>query len=473
MGFFPDWIRMAVMASSPGPRSASQLKQVRNPISLKQVDKVLSRSVAVGSLVFGAQTVGALMSQVKQASPLWGTIVVSALCASFILALALSFLGRFVRTAHGIVAAVFVIALLSWPFAVLHPHPDADNYWLYFILTVGTSTAAIAFSTRAATAYLFVVPIAYGIIRITPAGGSASVPLAALDAIYAIILGGAVIVIITMLRQTATNVDGAQSTALERYGHAVRQHATEVERVQVDSIVHDSVLTTLISAARAYTPEGQELAAVMAGNAIGHLHDAALVQPDDGTTVRLRAIAKRITDSAATMSPPFRVRSGEIGSRSIPMSAGEAVYSATVQAMVNSIQHAGDSPEIERRVSLRGVRPGGIEVEISDNGRGFTLDAVPTERLGVRISIIERVTNSGGSVSIVSSPNNGAVVTVRWPLERTAAQDAADADADALGADELPGELDADELDETEELDELDELDARGSGPLPDGEVPR
>ncbi|MDQ1529032.1 MAG: hypothetical protein QOH77_822, partial [Actinomycetota bacterium] len=69
---------MAVMASSPGLRSAPQLKLARNPISLKQVDKVLSRSVAVGGLVFGAQTVGALMSQVKQASPLWATIVVSA-----------------------------------------------------------------------------------------------------------------------------------------------------------------------------------------------------------------------------------------------------------------------------------------------------------------------------------------------------------------------------------------------------------
>jgi Histidine kinase-, DNA gyrase B-, and HSP90-like ATPase len=459
---------MAVMASSPGLRSAPQLKQARNPISLKQVDKVLSRSVAVGSLVFGAQTIGALMSQVKQASPLWATIVVSALCASFILALVLSIIGRFVRTAHGIVAGVYVVALLSWPFAVLHPHTDTDNYWLYFILTVGTSTAAIAFSTRAASVYLFLVPIAYGIIRITPPGGSASVPLAALDAIYAIILGGAVIVIITMLRQTAANVDVAQSTALERYGHAVRQHATEVERVQVDSIVHDSVLTTLISAARAYTPEAEELAAVMAGNAIGHLHDAALVQPDDGTTIRLRAIAKRIKDAAATMSPPFRVRSGDVGSRSIPMSAGEAVYSAAVQAMVNSVQHAGDSPEIERRVTMKGVRPGGIEVEISDTGRGFTLEAVPTERLGVRISIIERVTNSGGSVSIASAPNHGAVVTVRWPLDRNVATDALDESGalDETGEPDEPGEsADLDSLGDTDALDTI------GSGSPVDGEA--
>ena len=91
-------------------------------------------------------------------------------------------------------------------------------------------------------------------------------------------------------------MDAAQATALDRYSHAVRQHALEVERVQVDSIVHDSVLTTLLSAARAYTPEAKELAARMAGAAIGHLRDAALVSPDDSSTVssaRARAAARR------------------------------------------------------------------------------------------------------------------------------------------------------------------------------------
>jgi hypothetical protein len=408
---------MAGMALNPGLRSAPALKQVRNPISLKQVETVLSRSVAGGSLVFAAQTVGPLLAQIKEGNPLWIAVVVAALSASIVLAVVLSFARRAVRFAHGLVAWIYVVALVSWPFAVLHPHPDTSNFWLYFILTVGTSTAAIAFSTRFALIYLFVVPIIYGVIRVTPVGGSDSILLAALDSVYAIILGGAVMVIVTMLRQTATNVDNAQSTALERYGHAVRQHATEIERVQVDSIVHDSVLTTLISAARAYTPEARELAAVMAGNAIGHLHDAALVQPDDGTTVRLRAVAKRITDAAAGMVPPFTVRGNEIGSRSIPASAGEAVYSAAVQAMVNSIQHAGPAPAVKRWIALRAVRPGGLEVEIGDTGSGFDLDLVPTERLGVRVSIIERVANAGGGVAIESSPGKGTVILVRWPAQ--------------------------------------------------------
>ena len=405
------------MASNAAPRSAPQLKQPRNPISLKQVETIVSRSVAVVGFVFGAQTIPPLLDQIHEADPIWSVVMVSALFGAILFALVFSFLRRIVRIAHSLVAGVYVVALLSWPFAIHHvvPHP-VDNYWLYFVLTVGTSTAGIAFSTRWSTVYLFVVPVIYGLIRMTPPGGSESPQHAALDSIYAIILGGAVNIVIIMLRAAARNVDNAQSTALERYGHAVRQHATEVERVQVDSIVHDSVLTTLISAARAYSPEAMELAAVMAGNAIGHLHDAALVQPDDGTTVRIRAVAKRVADAAAGMSPPFQVRSSDVGSRSIPVTAGEAVYSAAVQAMVNSIQHAGDSPNIERWIVMKSVRPGGVEIEVGDNGRGFTVETVPTERLGVRVSIIERVANAGGSVEIESAPNAGARVRVRWPV---------------------------------------------------------
>src|SRR5690606_19964917 len=97
------------------------------------------------------------------------------------------------------------------------------------------------------------------------------------------------------------------------YSHAVRQHATEVERVQVDSIVHDSVLTTLISAARAYSPEAKALAATMAGNAIGHLKDAAGASPEDDTTVRITALVERITDAASTLSSPWDLRVRSLG----------------------------------------------------------------------------------------------------------------------------------------------------------------
>jgi hypothetical protein len=84
----------------------------------------------------------------------------------------------------------------------------------------------------------------YAVIRLTPAGGGLTPLKVSLDSIYAVILGGAILIITTMLRAAATSVDQAQATALEGYAHAVRAHAMEAERVRVDAIVHDSVLTT-------------------------------------------------------------------------------------------------------------------------------------------------------------------------------------------------------------------------------------
>ncbi|MEP6477952.1 MAG: histidine kinase [Rhodoglobus sp.] len=396
-------------------RSLPPAKQPRNPISRKQVELVISRSVAVFGIVFGAQTVPWLLGQLDEAQPLYLWVMVPAIFGSLVFALVASIINRWVRPAHGLVSICFMVGLIAWPFAII----STDNvfpgiYWLYYLLTVATATGAIAFSTPVAVVYLFLAPVIYGIVRVTPFGGAAPWQLATLETVYSVILGAAVVIIVTMLRQAAANVDAAQATALDRYSHAVRQHATEVERVQVDSIVHDSVLTTLLSAARAYTPEAEALSATMAGNAIGHLEAAARVSPDDGTTVRLSLLSQRIQDAAAGMSMPFEVRVSGVGTRSIPVQAAEAINSAAVQAMVNSVQHGGGAGTA-RWVEIRGVRPGGIEVIVGDLGGGFSLELVPLERLGVRVSIIERLANAGGMADIDSAPGEGTIISIRWP----------------------------------------------------------
>lgn len=396
-------------------RQPPSAKQPRNPISRKQVERVISRSVAVIGLVFGAQTVPWLLSQAREAQPWWLSIVVPALFGLLIIVVILSFANRWVRQAHGTFAVVYFLALLSWPFTVL---PGIEIFsgihWLNYLITVGTSMAAIAFGRVLATAYMFAAPFIYLVVRILPVGGAAPWQLAVLEAFYALILGSAIMIIVTMLRQAASNVDNAQATALSRYGNAVRQHATEVERVQVDSIVHDSVLTTLISAARAYVPEAQRLGAVMAGNAIGHLKEAASTSPDDVSTVQATELAQRVVTSAELLASNFQLSIRSVGARSLPAVAAEAVHSAAVQAMVNSLQHAGGA-DVQRSVEVRGLEGNGIQVVVTDTGRGFDLDHVPQERLGVRVSIVERVANAGGRTAIASVPGAGTEVCIQWP----------------------------------------------------------
>ncbi|HEX7834579.1 MAG TPA: ATP-binding protein [Pseudolysinimonas sp.] len=391
---------------------------MRNPLSLRRVESAVARSAAGFGVAFFLQSLPSLLGQLPNLHVVWAGAIVGGLVASLLLAVVGSIVRRWIRVATAAFALIYLAGLITWPLAVVDPAAVTDDsLWLYGLMTVATALAAIAFKVRWAAGYLILIPLIYAVIRLTPAGGSVNPLRAALDSVFALLLGGVITIIFTMLRNAAIAVDRAQQTALERYSHAVRQHAIEAERVQVDSIVHDSVLTTLLSAARAYSPEAKELAATMAGNAIGHLREAVAVAPDSDAMVPAGVLASRIAEAASTMSQPFDVSSTRIGRAALPIPVAEAMYSAAVQGMVNSLQHAGAG--VRRWVEVRGLGHGAIQVQVGDEGSGFDISTVPTERLGVRVSIIDRMSSAGGHGEVGSTPGEGTTVTLRWPDDRS------------------------------------------------------
>jgi signal transduction histidine kinase len=196
-------------------------------------------------------------------------------------------------------------------------------------------------------------------------------------------------------------------------------------------MVHDSVLTTILSAADANTVESNVLHTKMARNAIGHLKAAAAASPDDDATVTNSQLAHRIMGATASLSAPFEMRTTDIGRGSIPVHVAEAVYSASVQAMVNSLQHAGPGPEVTRWLAIRGKQFGGIRVEVGDTGVGFDTRTVPTERLGLRVSILERVASAGGVVEIESAEGQGTLISIQWPDPVSSVSETAEAGTSA------------------------------------------
>lgn len=418
------------MAASPAITSplvdgATQLaKQPRNPLTLKQVEKVLSRFVAVAGLVFAAQAIPTVLAQASFLDPLWLGIVAPVLFSWLVGVLFFSIAQVWVRGSHGTFAVLYLLAVVSLQFAVM-PGAEVDLglNWLNWLLTVAIGMAAIAFSTTLATVVLFVAPIAFMLVRVTPSGGSAPWELAVLECILAIILGGAVLIIVTMLRQAASAVDLAQSTAIERYSNAVRLHATEVERVQVDAIVHDNVLTTLLTAAQAELPAAKALAATMAANAISHLQDAALAAPGDERIISTAELAERISQSVRAFTQPIDLRVSEVADRAVPVHTAATIHSAAVQAIVNSLQHAGDNG-VKRWVSIETSPDSTFVVVVGDDGKGFVVAGVPEARLGVRVSIVERVGNAGGHAQVDSAPGRGTSITIRWPRFVAPAQEA-------------------------------------------------
>jgi signal transduction histidine kinase len=400
------------MAASP-PVSAGQPRvapAIRTTLSLARVESAMARTGAGIGVVYFAQSVLSILAQVHDSDPLWLYPSIALVVASLLFTVVATLARRFVRASMVTFSVVFLAVLVTWPFGVTHP--STDSPWIYYLITIATAMAAIGLPLVWAAGYLVVIPVVYAFIRLTVAGGDLSPFRVTLDSLYAFILGGAILIIAVVLRAAATGVDRAQATALEGYALAVRAHAMEAERVRVDAIVHDSVLTTLLYAARADTPEAQRLAANMAANAIGHLRDAALASPDDGSTVRVSAVAVRTREAIEELEGGFDVSSSRLGTRSIPAAAAEAARSAAIQAAVNSVNHAGEG--VTRTVRMTSWQ-GGIQIVVSDDGRGFDLQHVPAERLGVRNSIMERMANVGGRAEVVSFPGSGTTVTIRWP----------------------------------------------------------
>jgi signal transduction histidine kinase len=402
------------MAGDDGHRRSSTARQHR-PLNTRRVEVLITRATALLILAFGLQSLPAYLATVAS-SALLLDVTAGVLHLGILVVFVAALIQRRVRLTMGIVSALYVLNLLLWPFGVADGFIESDTTsWLYLAMISAAGCAAIAFRWQIASAYLLVVPIVLATERWFLSGGTLSFGRAALESGYVTILGGAVITIIAMLRLSAVAVDEAQAAAVEAYDVAVRSHAIERERIKVDSIVHDTILTSLLSASRANTPESRRLAVRMAESAISTLRTAALDLTDDENTTSLRTLAGRVTEAATTLAAPCEVRTRDLAGHALPSPVAEALYSAAVQAMVNSVQHAGTGATVNRWVVIRGGEQNRVDIDVGDTGSGFDPDSMRSSRLGVRVSILERVASVGGTVEIDSALNEGTVISFRWP----------------------------------------------------------
>ena len=411
------------MAAEAELAAPAPLRAPRAPISRALLDSVLARALGIFALAFGAQALPSLVGQVDALRPGWAITIAVATYGGFVAVTVAGFAGRWFEIASGFVAASYLVALVTWPLAVVDPGVvQGVAPWLWYLCTVATSAAVFATSLPVATAYLFVTPVVYGLVRLTPSGGGAAPAQALLDAVYAILLGGAIVVLVTVLRQAASAVDAAQQTAVARYSAAIREHATELERVQVDAIVHDSVLTTFIQAARARTPQQRELATTSARNAIAHVAAAAVAAPLDASDVALGELRDRIAEGARAAGVEVAISSHGISCHGVPAGAADALVAAALQAVVNSGQHASEGPGVRRWVRVE-WDDGRTTVEIGDTGVGFDPVTAPEGRLGVRVSIVERLEGACGLAVVDSAPGAGTRIRLVWPAPAPGAGD--------------------------------------------------
>src|SRR5262249_15109842 len=97
----------------------------------------------------------------------------------------------------------------------------------------------------------------------------------------------------------------------------------------------------------------------------------------------------------------------------VPAAVGAAIAGAVAEALTNVSRHAATA-----RVQLRAVpAPGGVLVEVVDDGPGFDPSRVPAHRRGLRESVLGRMRAVGGSAAVASRPGAGTGIVLCWPAD--------------------------------------------------------
>jgi signal transduction histidine kinase/phage shock protein PspC (stress-responsive transcriptional regulator) len=184
------------------------------------------------------------------------------------------------------------------------------------------------------------------------------------------------------------------------------------ERAEVAAHLHDSVLQTLtLVQKRADDPrEVAQLARRQERELREWLFDAERKQPGTSLAEELEDAAVQVEEAHRVPIDVIAVGDARVGER------GEAVVAAAREAMVNAAKFAPDAGEIAVYAELGNGR---AQVFVRDRGAGFDLGDIPSDRKGVRESIIGRMERSGGSARIRSAPGTGTEVELEMNLEES------------------------------------------------------
>ena len=400
------------------------------PIGSRRIEMLLAGMVSGFGVLFAATTVPRLVEDFGELNLGMGLLLAVAVYGTIVIAALAALLHQWTRVVFGGVGLVYLGALALWPLAVGGQYVGDGLPWLLALAGVPCALVVVAGRWALVVGYVFAVAFAIGALRISPAGGGASLSTAVLDASYAAELGLALLLVVQAVRRAARDVDSAQGAALSRYADAQIDEATESERTRTDALVHDSVLTTFLSAAGAHTPEAQALAARMAVHTMNVL-SRATVASQVGPKVPVAELPGRVRADSAGIGDAFEYATHNMRDHFVPESVADAIVSAAVQAMTNSVKHAG-GPEVERSIAVDGIAGGGVRVTVADQGCGFDPSAVASERLGVRVSIIERMHRVGGEVEVRTAVGEGTTFVLSWPASAVGAAHRSESDETAV-----------------------------------------
>ncbi len=385
-------------SSGPGPAAERMLRNIY-------------LSCGLGGLVFAGLLMPKALSQLQHLIPAYGiaTIVVGLVAPISLAVLATWAPIAVMRRLAGAIVIVFAFLHLTFPLALvdglgsLHEAP-----WLQGINALHAVIATVVWQNRLVWLYGFAQAPVVMVTQI--AARPDSDMLAFQDAIggmlYSLILMGTSLAVV----RAAAAVDDAARAARAQAADQASVSTREREQTRINAIVHDDIMSVLYAAGAPQPPEGVEDRATEA------LAEIESLAADDVTARSYSPDELVAMLRAAALDECHDVEFRGVSHGNDPISADVAVSvsEALVESLRNSLRHAGPVDQVRRTVDVDAV-PDSLTVVCADDGAGFERSSISERRLGIRVSIIERMRGlAGGGAEVASGVGRGTTVTLTW-----------------------------------------------------------
>jgi signal transduction histidine kinase len=381
------------------------------------IDSLSAKVLAVASLLIAAEMFfNFWSSQSHYLNPFWGWFFMVLVLAANLAMFVGSWVGNFAKLSGMIFAIVVLLTMCTWGLQLQLTEGviESETPWIYEALGIAGIASALAMPTALSVAYQVAVPLGWVILRESTTASQFERWDSAYGAVYVFLFTISVSSLIWLLRSSAKNADLASQKAAEAAAESARVDAIERERHRIDALVHDQVLTTLLLAASAKNQKEAEHVKVLAEGAIEKLISFSSLQVNDDSPITVSSLFEALKKTAQSQVPDLQIDMGATSDLEVPGEVAAAISEATIQALTNSVQHAGRG--VTRELVLRNHTEG-IKVVVIDNGKGFRESRVPKHRLGIQLSMRSRMEQIGGTLKINSKPNQGCTVILQWSQE--------------------------------------------------------
>jgi len=312
--------------------------------------------------------------------------------------------------------AGLLLYLWLWAFVPLDDPDDDDDGVrrsapVALLLLVVAAFAVLVFLSAGAqsTTALIVVTAASGLAvawslgfdRKDPARGASTGTLQRLVAVALLVVGGvasllsrptalgAVLGVVMVVLGVAV-IAAPRIVALSSDLTAARTaRVREEQRAEIAAHLHDSVLQTL-ALIQNRAGASSEVARIARAQE-RELRDWLFV----GDAPVAADLATELRDIAAAVELDYAVRIDVVTAGASVDNASGALVAAAREAMLNAARHAGGEVSVYVETP-----PGAIDVFVRDRGPGVDLRALPADRLGIRESIIGRMSRAGGTATV-------------------------------------------------------------------------